>query len=100
MSEKTERLLAICGELEEIGERKTAIEIFRKISNKIKFVKRKDWINHQICADFPTVDIRCFVFCCSPAKNCIFRGAVLKKLGLTIKDYIRMKEGFAKGIKK
>lgn len=100
MSEKIERLLAICAELEEIGERKTAIEIFRKISKKIKFVKRKDWINHQICGDFPIVDIRCLVFCCSPAKNCVFRNTVLKKMGLTIKDYVRMKEGFAREIKK
>ena len=99
MTEKIQKLLAICSELEELGEGEIANQIFEKISKKIKFIKRNDWTGHQICGDFPKVDIRCLVFCCSPAKPCMFRDTVLQKMGLTLDDYTRMKEQFAQKIK-
>jgi hypothetical protein len=100
MDEKTEKILSICSALGEIGEKEMANQLFEKVSEKIKFIKKDDWINHQICGDFPEVDIRCLVFCCSPAKNCPFRNSVLKKIGLTVMDYTKMKERFAEEIKR
>lgn len=63
-----------------------------KILNSIKFIKQDDWARHQICGDFPEVDARCLTFCCSPAKPCPLRNAVLKKLGLNLEEYIKIKE--------
>lgn len=84
----------------EIGEKKLAEQVFKEISKKINFVERDDWINHQICGDFPKIDIRCMAFCCSPAKNCPYRNSVLKKLGKGITDFIEYKERFGEKIKK
>ncbi len=100
MAEKMQKLLAICSELEELGEKETANQIFEKISKRINFIKRGDWTDHQICSDFPNIDIRCLVFCCSPAKPCIFRNTVLQKIGLTVDNYTKMKEKFAGEIEK
>ena len=72
--------------------------IWKKIEPKIKLIERKDWIKHQICGDFPIIDLRCFVFCCSPSKKCPFRELALRKIGLTAKDYIKMKKFFANSI--
>ncbi len=33
-------------------------------------------------------------YCCSLEKNCPFRDSVLKKLGLTKKDFVALKEKF------
>lgn len=33
-------------------------------------------------------------FCCGLEKNCLFRDKVLKKLGLTRKDFVALKEKF------
>lgn len=97
---KIEKLLSICGELEEAGEKEMAYQLFEKICKKIKFIKRDDWVEHQICGDFPKVDIRCMVFCCSPSKPCIFRNTILEKKGLSVDDYTKIKEGFAEQIQK
>lgn len=93
---KIERLLGICTDLEEAGEVKMAYQLFDKICKKIRFIKKADWTEHQICGDFPKVDVRCLVFCCSPSKTCIFRNTILKKMGLGVDDYTKMKEKFAK----
>lgn len=58
----------------------------------IAFVKKDDWFRHQICGDFPIVDVRCLTFCCAPAKPCMLRNLVLKKLNLTLENYIEIKE--------
>jgi len=86
--------------LSQIGMKKQAEEVFKELVKKIEFVDMEDWINHQICGDFPKVDIRCMAFCCSPAKNCPFRNSVLKKLGKTIKDFIEYKSRFGERIKR
>ncbi|MFC1700710.1 hypothetical protein ACFLZ0_01010 [Patescibacteria group bacterium] len=61
-------------------------------NTNIKFIKKNDWLNHQICGDFPEVDVRCLVFCCSPLKPCPARNAILKEMGLTVEDYAKIKE--------
>lgn len=99
MTEKIEKILSLCGALEDIGEKKMVHQLFEKVSKKIKFIKRDNWIEHQICGDFPKVDTRCLVFCCSPSKLCTFRNTILEKMGLTVDDYIKMKEKFAEQIK-
>lgn len=63
-----------------------------KLLNSIQFSKKEDWFNHQICGDFPNVDARCLTFCCSPAKQCLLRNLVLKKLNLSLEDYINKKQ--------
>ena len=100
MEEKIEDILGVCGALEEIGEKEMAHQLFEKISKMIKFIKRDDWTDHQICGDFPEVDTRCLVFCCSPSKPCIFRNTILKKMDLTVDDYTRSKEEFATNFEK
>jgi len=87
--------MSICRTLEEVGEKEMVHQLFEKVSKKIKFIKRDDWIEHQICGDFPKVDIRCLVFCCSPSKPCVFRNTILEKMGLTVDDCIETKEEFA-----
>jgi predicted metal-binding transcription factor (methanogenesis marker protein 9) len=84
--------------LENINEKDIANQLFKKISKEIKFIERKDWTNHQICGDFPNVDLRCLVFCCPPSKDCPFRNSVLKKLNKSVKDYKIFKEKLAKEI--
>ena len=93
--EKVEKLLGICGALEEVEEAEMAHQLFEKITKKIKFVKKDGWLKHQICGDFPKVDTRCLVFCCSPRKPCIFRNTILKKMELSVDDYAKMKEKMA-----
>lgn len=65
------------------------------VLKQIKFIKREDWLNHQICGDFPTVDSRCLIFCCSPRKPCPLRNITLRKMGLTVEDYAKIKEKIA-----
>jgi len=90
--EKLNKAMAISLALDEIGEKEKAEEIFQeRVEPNIKFIERNDWIEHQICGDWPEVDIRCLAFCCYPVKDCPYRISVLKKLGLTDKDYIEMK---------
>jgi len=97
--ELTEKIITICGELEDIGEKRLSKKLFEKIEKKLEFVSLSDWENHQICSTFPKIDIRDLVFCCSPSNNCPYRAAVLRKLGLSLGDYTQMKKRFAAGIK-
>jgi len=98
-NKKIEILLSIWYNAIKVGEKEIAENIFKKINDKIKLVEKEDWEFHQICGDFPEVDKRCLVFCCSPVKNCPYRNAVLQKMGLTIRDYTKMKRNFANQIK-
>jgi predicted metal-binding transcription factor (methanogenesis marker protein 9) len=85
--------------LSELGENKIANQLFGKIEKNIRFVEREDWVNEQICSVFPNnIDIRCLVFCCSPKNPCPFRAAVLRKLGLSLKDYIDIKKDLSKDL--
>ena len=96
--EKDIKCMELVQALSELGENKIANELFKKLEKKITFVQLSDWENHQICSTFPTVDTRDLVFCCSPSNNCPYRAAVLRKLGLSLADYIKMKRRFATGI--
>jgi len=81
--------------LSELGEDKIANELFKQIAKKITFVELDDWTKHQICETFPRVCTKDLVFCCSPSNQCPYRAAVLKKMGLTIADYIAIKNEMA-----
>lgn len=74
----------------------TQMNNIEKILDEIKLIQREDWMNHQICGDMPNVDTRCLVFCCSPAKPCPLRNIVLRKMGLTVEYYAKMKEKSSK----
>lgn len=65
--------------------------------DSIVFGKKDDWVRRQVCGDFPFIDPRCLTFCCSPVKPCMLRNLVLKKLNLTLEDYVRIKEKSASG---
>jgi hypothetical protein len=84
--------------LSELGETKIANQLFKKLEKKITFVSLSDWENHQICSTFPRADIKDLVFCCSPSNNCPYRAAVLRKLGLSLKDYIDIKKDLSKDL--
>ena len=86
--------------LNQVGMKKEADEVSKKISDKIEFVEIEDWMDKQIHETFPKVDIRCMAFCCSPTKNCPVRNFVLKKLGKTEEEYAKMKKEFGEDIKK
>ena len=92
------RRLQLCSDLEEVGEKELANKLFAKIEKGIEFVELDDWIHEQICSTFPTVDVRCLTWCCSPSNNCPFRAAVLRKLGWNLGDYIGLKQHFAEEI--
>lgn len=77
--------------LNQLGEKELADKVLDKIINKIEFVEKEDWYNHQWCGDFPKIDKRCIVFCCAVSKQCPFRAAILKKLGKTNEDYMILK---------
>lgn len=89
--ELNEKIMETVQALEEIGERGLANRVFKKLSLKIEFIELDDWVYHQVCSTFPKVDVRDLTFCCSPANMCPYRTAVLKKLGLSLEDYIHMK---------
>jgi hypothetical protein len=94
------KIMGVVETLEEIGERGLANKLFKKLSAKITFSVRDDWINEQICSLFPKdIDPRCLIWCCSPRNPCQFRAAVLRKLGLSLEDFIIMKAEFAEQIK-
>ena len=96
--ELMEKRLQICADLEEIGEKALSKKLFGKIAKEIEIVEFNDWENTQICATFPKIDLRCFVFGCSPIKACPFRHMSLRYLGLTEKDYREWKKGLAKSV--
>lgn len=98
--ELNEKIMNTVQALEEIGERALANKLFKKLSAKITFAVRDDWINEQICSLFPKdIDPRCLIWCCSPRNPCQFRAAVLRKLGLSLEDFIIFKAEFAEQIK-
>jgi DNA modification methylase len=95
--EKDIKRMEIVQALSELGENDTANQLFKKIAKKITFAEREDWVNEQVCSTFPNdIDIRCIAFCCSPHSPCPYRAAVLKKLGWSMNDYIRMKKAAAR----
>ena len=96
--EKDIKLMEIVQALSELNENQIANQLFKKIEKKITFILLSDWENHQICSTFPKVDTRDLVFCCSPQNPCPFRAAVLRKLGLTLKDYIDIKKDLSKDL--
>lgn len=69
----------------------------KRLKKHINLVEREDWTKHQICGDYPNVDLRCLAFCCTPEKKCPHRNSVLKKVGLTVEDYTNLKREFAEG---
>ena len=94
--EKDAKLMGIIQELSELGMNKEANQLFKKLAKKITFVDLGDeWYKHQICSTYPRVSLKTMVFCCSPANPCPYRTAVLKKAGLTTKDYIEIKKELA-----
>lgn len=97
--ELNEKIITICGELEEIGEKALSKKLFNKITKKIQVVDyEEDFINTQICATFPQFDPKCYLMCCTPSKYCPFRYATLRHLHLTEKDYREWKKGLAKSV--
>ena len=100
MSEKINILINCYFGLKNIKENKIAEALEKILLDKIKITKRGDWINHQICGDFPNIDPRCFVFCCSPDKDCPYRHLALKKVGLTDQDYIEMKKKMTEEVRR
>jgi predicted metal-binding transcription factor (methanogenesis marker protein 9) len=93
--EKDVKLLEIIQALSELGENAIANQLFKKIEKKLEFVSLPDWEKHQICETFPECDLRTLVYCCAPTNPCPYRAAVLRKLGLSLADYIKMKRRFA-----
>ncbi|MBE9592845.1 MAG: hypothetical protein IMF19_05135, partial [Proteobacteria bacterium] len=93
--EKDIKRMEIVQALSELGENAMANQLFKKMEKKVEFVSLPDWENHQICSTFPKVDSKCLVFCCSPSNNCPYRAAVLRMLGLTLKDYVEIKKELA-----
>jgi len=95
------KIMRVIEALEEIGEKGLANKLFKKLSDKITFTQRDDWINEQVCSLFPKdIDPRCLIWCCSPRNPCQFRAAVLRKLGLSLEDFIIMKAEFGEQINK
>lgn len=100
MSEENENeldnVIAVCSALEDIGERKIANALFKKrIENKLELVETDEWVDHAICDSYPIVDARQLVYCCPATKHCIFRNSVLKKIGMSVKEYTEMKKRWA-----
>ena len=99
--ELMEKKLQLCADLEEVGEKALSKKLFDKIAKEINFTQRDDWINEQVCSLFPKdIDPRCLIWCCSPRNPCQFRAAVLRKLGLSLEDFIIMKAEFGEQINK
>ena len=92
--EKDIKRMEIVQALSELGENKIANQLFEKIKKKLEFVSLSDWENHQICETFPKCDLRTMVYCCAPTNPCPYRAAVLRKLGLSLDDYVQMKRRF------
>ena len=92
---KDVKLMNIIQELSELGMNKEANQLFKTLAKKIEFVDLGDeWYNHQICETYPKCDLRTMIYCCAPTNPCPYRNSVLRKLNLTIADYIELKEKF------
>jgi len=98
-AEREQRIKALLNSfvaLSNTGEEELAQQIEQKLLKEVRFVEKKDWMNHTFCSDFPIVDKKSVVFCCPPSKKCIYRYLVLKKLGLNHGDYKKLKTELAK----
>lgn len=73
-------------------------ETIEKMSKEASFVCKEDWANHQICGDYPIIDVRSFAFCCSAAKACPWRMAALRALGLDDEALTELKIEFGERI--
>ena len=95
--ERDAKLMQIIQELSELGLNKEANQLFKKLEKKIEFVDLGDdeWHKHQICETYPKCDLRTMVYCCAPTNPCPYRNSVLRKLNLSIKDYIEVKKKLA-----
>ena len=92
-----DNVLAVCSVLEDIGEKRIATALFNKrIEAKLELVETDEWVDHAICDSFPIVDTRQLVYCCPHTKPCPFRRTVLKKIGMSLKEYTELKKGWAK----
>ena len=90
---ETDSVFAICSALEDIGERKIAKALFKKrIEDKLELVETEEWVEHAICDSYPLVDARQLVYCCPATKQCPFRNIVLKKVGMSLKQYTEWKK--------
>jgi len=89
---KVDSLMNIWAHAIQIKNEKIAEIALKELLNEIELIEKEDWINHQICGDFPKVDVRCLIYCCAPAKPCLYRNAVLKKFGRTSEDYAELKK--------
>jgi len=92
IKDKSGSLLTIRARAMEINNEKIADISLKELLNEIELIEREDWINHQICGDFPKVDVRCLIWCCTSAKPCPYRNAVLSKMGKTSEDYAELKK--------
>jgi len=90
--DKTDSLINIWARAIQINNEKIAEIALKDLLNEIELIEKEDWINHQICGDFPKVDVRCLIYCCAPAKPCVYRNAVLKKFGKTSEEYAKLKK--------
>ena len=91
-----ERIFDICSALEDIGEKGLATKLFKKrIENELEIVETDEWEEHTICDSFPIADKRQLVYCCPETKMCIFRNSVLKKIGVSLSDYTKLKNACA-----
>ncbi len=84
------------GKMDKVGEK--ILESFEGrllwgiLEERMELIKHgDDWYDHQICGDFPQVDVRCFAFCCSPGKDCPYRKAALRFVGLSATQYTGVK---------
>ena len=94
--ENIDTIFAICSDLEDIGEKKIATELFKKrIEDKLELVETDEWVDHAICDTYPVVDTRQLVYCCPHTKPCPFRNSVLKKICMSMKEYTEMKKRWA-----
>jgi len=98
IKDKPGSLLTIWTRAMQIKNEKIAEIALTNLLNEIELFEKEDWINHQICGDYPKVDARCLVFCCSPKKKCPYRNTVLMKLGLDVNGYIEFKQKMADAI--
>lgn len=96
--EEDMKRMEIVQALSELGETTLANQLFGKIERKLVFISLPDWEYHQICETFPECDLRTLVYCCAPTNPCPYRAAVLRKLGLTLKNYIDIKKDLAKDL--
>ena len=85
-------LINIWAHAMQIKNKEIAEIALEELLNEIELIEKKDWVDHQICGDFPKVDTRCLIYCCISAKSCPYRNAVLYKMGKTSEEYAELKK--------